>query len=650
MPKNKVKKEKQNILDDEDKRRDISDKNLQKLNKRDKRRRSFADFPYLAGMKPKERYVFHSDYFDIDNGVGCVLSFFHTEGSTDNFGAFWGINRIPSGLPDGVSVISLEQTRRLSEKWLIDHQARAEQISELNSKEQGRGGTMTSKGKAGRKQKDLAIIAEEIQNGASYLHVQYRMLVKAPNVDILDDALKKIDRLYIDRFATITVGAYNGDQRDELSMLFMKNDMKQGKGYHFTSTELAGSYSLVTHGLEDVDGEYIGYMVGDVNNSAVIFNTNRYKHHVVIANDDFDSNAVPGETRIHVPDLWGSKLSQSCLLNNHRVVHVILDGADLDKLGPKFSKLTKRIDMNTGDVNMFEMFGEVDDELSIFPSQMQKLILMAEQAYQTTDSDRSIIRSSLEDVATKFYIDNRMWRENAVANRDKLRVTGIPHEEVPKLEMFVSYLDTEYKKLVNASAKDPERVHAMSVLASVFKNLLANNGDLFNTITNPEIDGAKRGRRVIYDFSKLMLRGKGIAMAQLVNIIGFAVGNLGDGDSVIIHGADLIDNGVKDYIMMQFGHLHEKGGRVVYLYNSTDYMLSDLGFSSFDRADYLILGNMTENMVSVYQKKLGQEIPADLARLITQKGENVCYIRRGFDNVIFRQDLSLGISGKVAVR
>ena len=216
-----------------------------------------------------------------------------------------------------------------------------------------------------------------------------------------------------------------------------------------------------------------------------------------------------------------------------RSVHLILDGTDLDLLGPKFANLTYKLDLNRGDVNMFEMFGERADQLSIFPSQMQKLILMAEQAYETTEQDRSIIRGSLEELATKFYIDNRMWYANAANNLDKLRVVGIPHDQVPKLEMFCSYLDMAYKAMVNKSARDDEKLHALSVLAITFKNLLSNNGDLFNTITNPAVDGAATGRRVIYDFSRLMQRGTGIAMAQLVNIIAFATNSLRLGDTEI---------------------------------------------------------------------------------------------------------------------
>lgn len=625
--------------------RHMSEQESEKSNVDDKRKKNdktFKAYPHLLEIKPKEKYIFHSDYFQVDNGVGCILSFFHSEGSNDNFGPFWGIGKIPGGLEDGVTTICFEQTRRMTEGWLHEHQARAEGVVQMNENEQIRGGSNTSKGKAHRSRDDLEDIAAELQDGASYLHVHYRLLVKAPSLEVLDRAIAQIDRLYIDRFATLNAAPYHGEQRSELSTLFSKNEKKKGKGFYFTSTEFAGSYGLVTHGLEDLTGEYVGYMVGDVNNSAVLFDVNGYDHHVVVVNENFNEQLG----RVRVSDMWGSKISQSCMLNNGRVVHIVLNGANLDKLGPKLKNLTSRIDMSHGDVNMFEMFGEQKDELTIFPMHMKKLTLMAEQLCNTSDSDRALIHGSLEDIATKFYIDNRMWYDNAVLNRDKLRIVGIPHNQVPKLEMFVSYLDTRYKSIVAQANRDEELLHAVNVLRVTFKSLLSNNGDLFNTTTKSTIDAVRNGRRVIYDFSHLIQRGSGIAMAQLVNIIGFAVGNLGKGDTVVIHGAEFISDSVKDFINSQFDMLYEKGGRVAFLYSHTDKMLNDKTFNQFDKANYTVFGNMTETAIVDYQKLLGQEIPADLARLIANKSDAVCYIRRSFDNVVFKLDLALGIKPK----
>lgn len=598
----------------------------------------FESYPYLMDLKPREKYVFHSDYFQVDNRYCSILSFFHMDGASDNFGAFWGVNRIPAGLDRDVEIVLLEQNRRMTENWLDTHQRMSEGVAQTNENEQGRNGSNANRMKAQRKTTDLMEIAKELGDGATYLHIHFRLMVVAPSLEKLETALSKIERLYVDRFSTLSAATYFGEQRDELARLFSKNEMKQGPGFYMTSTEYAGAYSLVTHGLEDPDGEYIGQMVGDVNNAAVLFNTNGYRRTVVVADESYDTDY--GQ-RVHATSLWGSKLSQSCMLSNGRCVHLILDGTDLDLLGPKFRNLTYKLDLNKGDMNMFEMFGDRKDQLAIFPSQMQKLILMAEQAYETTDADRSIIRGSLEEIATKFYIDNKMWYANAAANQDKLRIVGIPHEQVPKLEMFCSYLDMAYKAMVNRTARDDEKLHALNVLSITFKNLLSNNGDLFNTITSHAVDGATTGRRVIYDFSKLMQRGTGIAMAQLVNIIGFAVNSLRLGDTVFIHGADKIDDGIKPYVDVQFEKLFDAGGRVVYLYNSVDKMLADTKFCRYDRSDYMIFGNMTEPQAEAYQKSVGQEIPADLVRLITNRSESVSYIRRGFDNIVFTRDLTL---------
>ena len=600
---------------------------------------NFVDYPHLLACKPREKYIFHSDYFQIDNGYASILSFFHLDGAKDDYPAFWGVGRLPTGLNRDIIVIGFEQMRRMTKGWIEEHETTAEGVATANDKELKKAGTQTTKQKSSRKMRDLEEIASELNNNAAYLQCQFKLMIKAPTLAKLEDALVQIGRKYTDVFGSLDAAAFMGQQRDELSTLFSKMVLKKGHPFYFTSTEFAGSYSLVTHGIEDPNGEYVGKMFGDVNNSAVLFAVNGYKHHTVIASENYEDKL----DRTPMADLWGSKISQSCLIHNGRVVHLILDDCNLDLLGPKMDGITYRLDMNTGDVNMFEMFGEEKDELSIFAMQMQKLILMAEQAYQTTEQDRSIIRGSLEEVATKFYIDNKMWYEDAQNHQDRLRIINIPHKSVPKLQMFVSYLDTEYTKSLAADVKDQERSHALGTLRVTFKSLLSTNGDLFNTTTTSAIDGAKGGRRVIYDFSNLKHRGAGVAMAQFVNIVGFAVGNLGRGDTVIFHGTERIADRVKDYISDQLGLLYDKGGRAVFLYNNIDKMLEDRKFSQFDKADYTILGSMTPNQVQAYQKTMNQSIPGDLARVVTMKNNQLAYIRREHTNVVFEQDLSLGL-------
>ena len=52
---------------------------------------------------------------------------------------------------------------------------------------------------------------------------------------------------------------------------------------------------------------------------------------------------------------------------------------------------------------------------------------------------------------------------------------------------------------------------------------------------------------------------------------------------------------------------------------------------------------MSSNTSKRYQSTLGRSIPNDLDKLITSTSESVAYIRRGFDNVVFKQDLRVDI-------
>lgn len=611
------------------------------------RDKKFSDYPHLMRLKPTEGYFFRSDYFDVDDQVGCILNYFHSESASDNFPAFWGINRIPNGLPDSVTVIFLEQVERMGKSWIDSKIAATEKISVLDE-QNARDAPESGKSRRARAKvnDDVEQVGVEIQNGASYLNVHDRLLIKAPTVEVLDEALALLDRMHIDRLGTLNTAPYPGEARQELATLFSNNEKKRGRGFHYTSTEFAGSHFLVTHGLDDPRGVYCGTSLGDVNSSAVLFDVNRFKHHVVVATNLKN----PALDNANVSDMWGSKISQRALLDNGRVVHLILDHANLDVLGPRLDGLTHRIDMNTGDVNMFELFGDQEDELALFSAHIEKIVLMAEQTFTGDVADRTRIRGALKEELTRFYVDQNMWTYDAANNKDDLRLVGLPHEQVPRLQVFTSYLDRRYRSLLNDTARDDSLLSAVTLLRMTFNDLLDTNGHLFNTTTKSGIDGARQGSRVIYDFSRVLRNGRGVAMAQFVNVIGFAVDDMGEGDVVIVHGAEeIVDNTLlKNYVKERFRQLYSRGGRVAFIYNSVEEMIKDYDLNRFDTADYTLLGPMTEAVVESYEETMKQALSSRLRSLITQRDENHTYLRRGFDNVVFRTDLTLGMNPKRA--
>ena len=133
-------------------------------------------------------------------------------------------------------------------------------------------------------------------------------------------------------------------------------------------------------------------------------------------------------------------------------------------------------------------------------------------------------------------------------------------------------------------------------------------------------------------------------MAQFVNALGFAVGNLSQGDVVVLHGAEQLAPGIRQYVRDQFDQLHDNGVRVVHIYNSVERMLQDRTFNQFESADYTLLGGMTKATIADYEEALKQEVPIALKTLLEHKEHYRYYLRRGFDNVVFASDIQMGFN------
>lgn len=195
----------------------------------------------------------------------------------------------------------------MDNKWIEDNLTNAQSVDNMAEREQDSGsGSTRGCHKISKSRADLASIINNLENGASYLNVHNRVMVKSPDLESLDNAVRNLKRSYRQFFKTLSVALFVGQPRDELTVIFRSNETALGKGFHFTSNEFAGSYSLVTSGLSDRGGEYVGMMESDVNTSAVLLDVDLYRLHVGVASNDFD----PRYGRVPAADVWGSTLSQ----------------------------------------------------------------------------------------------------------------------------------------------------------------------------------------------------------------------------------------------------------------------------------------------------------------------------------------------------
>ena len=112
------------ITDDDDDIDEPEKKGLAKLFQKQKPKKeyTFEDNPHLLTLRPREQYLFFSDYIRIDdNTYTCILAMFHNTGALDRFGQFWGLNLLPHNLPKTTKVIRFEQVNRMTDEWVGDH-------------------------------------------------------------------------------------------------------------------------------------------------------------------------------------------------------------------------------------------------------------------------------------------------------------------------------------------------------------------------------------------------------------------------------------------------------------------------------------------------------------------------------------------------
>ena len=612
---------------------------------------------FISRIKPKNSYYFFSDYFVIDNSTyGAVLTLLHNDGADNKLPKFWGVIASLNGWTrdeefKDVRIRFINQARKRDDNWIRTKQVQSERVV-VSDQVESSGFSRSDRATVGDNAEALDRVTEEIRKGASYLDVRMHYLIKAPSLDVLDKAVRRLNRNLRDHFETVVARAKSGAQRHDLNMLLRSTVMNDERQFGFTSEEYAGFYNLVTHGIEDLTGEYVGQMKGDINASAVLFDIDKYRHHVVVASarEARTLSYTQEELSPHKPlkgaDMWGVKIGQVALMNRHRVVHFVLNGADIKSVGLDLSRLTADVNMSKGSLNPFEVFGEKHDEMNLFAAQTEKIILMALMMVNGDVKDESLIRTELNDLLADFYIDQKMWVKDAsdAVNRTQVKLVGLPHEEYPRLPEFIAYIKQEYETLASGGRNEPARQERLKLLHGIFKEMLANNGDIFDATTSDRIDDADYDSRVIYDFSALRTRGDNVAMAQFVNVLSYAVRSLSKGDVVILHGSESIMDVLKPYVERQFNQIFDKGVRVVYCYGDIDAVLADKDFNDLDEADYTLFGRMSLNDIQSYQEILGREIPKNLNDLITADRDESWYLRRSFENVVFDCDMGFGLS------
>ena len=78
----------------------------------------FKDNKFLDDIRPKEGYCFRSDYFEIDDKYAKIVTFVNKGSSKKTLPIFWGINLIPQGVQQDVTIVLLKSVDRMTDAWI----------------------------------------------------------------------------------------------------------------------------------------------------------------------------------------------------------------------------------------------------------------------------------------------------------------------------------------------------------------------------------------------------------------------------------------------------------------------------------------------------------------------------------------------------
>lgn len=629
---------------------------------------------FLKQILPTQGYRMHEDYVDIlENGsVSTVALIYNDPGKAINLDSQWGILFIRNLVEDVIkntqndlesantlSISFVNTVRRMSDdRWVRKHQVNTDRFSQKAS-ENDNIINHRAESQYKMKQQDLAQIADELDQGAKYLAVGFKYVISALNVNQLDSFLTELQNRLKIRIPGTHIALSNGDIDYEFQRIFDDPMKEPGRKNMFTTAEFAGFYNLVTHGIEDLRGVYVGEQVGDINNTAVLWDMSNFDHHAVIAIDnrfmrlrDQRSGGLQAYRYQNYTgsDLWlNSLILQLVKEQQGRVFTLALDPFHMS---PRLNSVTSQLNLNKGTINMFEMFGDANQEIEIYSANTNKIKMIAQQLAMNSiqmnnQDDRLVLKQTeLDDLGQllkAFYIDANMWVENPKKNLSDVRILNVDHKDVPMLHKFIAYLDTEYQRYSNPETGNVVKATEIENLKSVFDQLEATNSDLFDVPTSPIIDTLGSDRHTLFDYSGLANRQGNILLVQLLNSISAITNQTRDGDVIVIHGAQRITSLTEAYFNQILDNLFAKHVRVVFSYNNAKNMLLHTKFNNMASSDWTLTGHLTPDQIEEYNKTLGnqRQMTQTIEKMIQVKNEARYYLRRGQSNIVFDADQTI---------
>lgn len=613
----------------------------------------------LDQIKPVGNIKISSNYLQIGGKYARILSFIVTPGAFNNLRPMWGIDTIPKIVSDtrlrdmDADAKVLHSFNIRSNKWVQSKIPEAMDVSKTGFNETANSSQAIDADKYKDRFSDTRQIASEIRGHASYLDLSIRVIVTAPSEDDLNEAVRILEREYRSTFQqNVDLVPYVGQQQDEYAGMLNPAESQLGENYQMTSRELAGAYPFIASGINDDTGIYVGALAYEVNSNPVLLDMLDFDELAVICAkgeaEDLRSRSNKNvRYNFKATTGWSVQIAQAALMQNQRVVHLVLNGEDPRKVGVDLSNETAYVDLmhDLSGVNMMEAFSVGVDEIAAMNILQDKIATMVSQfSKQTNKLDDSQIKGSditnLKTILREFYIEEGMWQPNAKVNRKNLRLLGIPHDQVPKYSDFVLYLNqklTSARTQASSGKGSQLDMESYGRLYSIVKDMSVNYSDLFDRRTTINRSKIQRSNQVIFDFGQLYKRSSEALMAHFINVFAYSEQELHENDVLVIHGADYMSESVAEFFNKRINQMFDRGVKVVLLYNRDDVLFSEKNEHEqhrkwFEVSQYKLTNPLSTSAIDQYGKILNVVLPVTVRSAMQGAERHIYLMNRSTQN------------------
>lgn len=599
---------------------------------------------YLA---PIAGYKFSPSYIQSGQRHATILKVVNKYGTNRNMQFGWFINIIPEITVDGVKAYLFESDKLMEPKEQ-DNIFKKEIHRTIKANDQSNDAEHETTGDRRLKElmvEDLDRASRGESQNESVVDAHIYVMLVSDDPDKLYTQLRKLNTTYKDNMNGIELVSVAGNQEHLFKRML---DSPEGTKYEYTwmSADFAGNDHAVRKGLDDAKGIAVGEITESYSSGTALMSISEsikkralvasYPSSSVIDFEEYDD--LTGSS------LWGQRIANDAMTHDHRVFHIVMNGfhyeADEETYEgqeerkfacpPIMNSELEHIDLAKGGLNPLEMFGDLDDVVDIYNTNLSKIVqmfhLMSERALTT--SQRTMLRKALN----QFYMSRDMWKDDAEENPRNTRIVNLRHETVPLMGQFVQDLTNMLSRAnMMDSAKEQEDA---KLLKDVLEISLQSYRAIFNRHTSLPDPRDVQKMQIYYDLSRLMNQPD-MLEAQFLNAFDYISQATKPGDIIMIHGMNRLSLETLDILSGRIENASRKGARLVYLFDNigsgstkskierADVFNTDgLLYQNFDNDfDYTILGAMSINDLELYQKKVKQKLTQNLKETLTASGQ-----------------------------